>query len=415
MRFSRPLFRSGFFAVIHASVTFSSVTFASPSSLLEGPGREDHVDIAWVGLTRPRTLEYIESLLTDFREGGLRKSPSVLPVPINPASQNPLWVQPTDFAVNDYLPWPLSGRTGQVPEIRPTDAKWFDTQREGSLFPRIFMIGGHHVISEGFHNNAEDRNIFIPTLLETVRKYPSARAYFDKVKLAILFGCNTLTNLEPHRKDGSVMDAEEIRRLYESGPAGKRAVIGSATEVNTLEFYRSRLAREYGPSGAHYEYTRDEKLEKCKGPGKYDNCLITNVDRVFPDSGLFDGSHRYNEALRMRDLFPNAYLVVGFSSASPAEEVRVKIFRAAVEMANHALGLPIGTDVISTILNEDTPEILRKDAIEAFRSAWEKNTFAMNRARPSGSITPAFPDLDERGVVLTRFTNDAQIYAPYRQ
>lgn len=335
----------------------------------------------------------------------------ILPTMPN-SSPNPFMAAPKDFNVGDYLPWPLNTPPGMFPTPSRQQLDWYDEQLRKSLAPDVFVIGGHHVISQGYHDDAELSFIFQPSLFWAVENDRAARAYFDHVKVAILFGCNTLTNLEPHRADGSAMEPDEIRKLYESGPQGRQAVLGTAAATNTLEFYKSRLAKEYGPRSHKYQYTRNAAKEQCDPSSPTSWCPVSNLERIMPDSGLFDGSRRYNEALKARELFRNAYLVIGFSSASPSEEKRVLYLQRAVRMATKELGLS-GKNAMDLIVGDQTPEPLRKRAIISLRRAWERVTFLANRQRPSGSITPRYPDIDRGYVMELRQTNDPQLNAKY--
>lgn len=339
---------------------------------------------------------------------------NMIVLPAKPNSpDNPFLAAPKDFNVGDYLPWPLGTPAGQFPLPNDIQLNWYDEQLDQGLAPDIWMVGGHHVISEGYHNNEETSFIFEQGIFWAAANDPGARAYFDHVKVAILFGCNTLTDLEPHHADGSVMEPEEIKKLYESGPQGRQAVLGTAKVINSMEFYKNRLATEYGEHSHEYSYTRSAAKEKCIPNSLTTNCPVANLERILPDSGLFDGTHRYNEAMKARELFRNAYLVLGFSSASPSEEERVQILQRAVQDATKQLNIP-GKNAMDLIIEEATPEPLRKSAIVALRHAWEKATFAMNRHRPSGSITPRYPDIDRGYVMEVRQTNDPQLYAKYR-
>lgn len=333
-------------------------------------------------------------------------------VPISSdAKPNPFHITSNDFAVGDSLPWPPTRRVGDIPSSSAADLSWFSNKANES--PDVLILAGHHVISEGFHNDQEDKFLFIPHLAKTLASHAPARSYFGHIKLAILFACNTLTNLEPHHDDGSVMSPDEIRRLYMSDMAGRDRVIGAPSVINSLEFYKRRLATEYGPGMPEYAYTRDPKAENCSGPGQFDNCHVANLDRILPESGLYDGSHRYNEALTAQNLFPGAYLVLGFSSASPSEELRVQILQAAVKMADKELELK-NQNVIKLIVDPATSDADRRRAVMALRTAWETVTYKMNRHRPSGSITPAYPDIDGGYVMTLRQTADQQLYSKYR-
>jgi hypothetical protein len=174
----------------------------------------------------------------------------------------------------------------------------------------------------------------------------------------------------------------------------------------------------------HYEYTRKASSEKCKGTTlePYKTCEVTNLERTLPDYGLWDGTLRYNGAARYKEVFRNAYLVLGYNSASPSEETRVIIFKNALKNAYTALnkGLkPSDAGYVHNLLREivdgETPTERRMRVIEALRAAWTKSTYASNRNRPSGSITPALPELDKSGVFNVWVSEDTPLFAPYEQ
>jgi hypothetical protein len=370
--------------------------------------------VLWGALTRPWTLNYVVSELNRALAPGLKTE--VLDIPMD-TTPNPFFVQPDDFDAGRYLEWPSEGQ-GPVPEISPADASWFDGLVAQDRMPDIFVIGGHDVISEGWHDDAEKHFIFWPTLLDTVQRYPNAGRVMGNIKLAILWGCNTMTNLEPHGPHGEYLPPEEIRRIYESGPQGRAEMIGAAGKNNTLEFYKSRLARDYGPASPHYEYTRRASRERCTSPDRR-NCPVTDLERIMPESGLYDGTHRYNHPYIMKRLFPSAYLVLGYSSASPNEEQRIGIFETAVHRATARLNAGLAAsdprfvhDLIAELSSAETRDEDRKRLIEALRFAWTASTESA-LGLPSGSITPAYPELDAHGIFNNPVSKEAPLVAPY--
>ena len=70
---------------------------------------------------------------------------------------------------------------------------------------------------------------------------------------------------------------------------------------------------------------------------------------------------------------------------------------------------------METIVDPNTPPDLRKTVIESVRKNWTIVTYAQNRGRPSGSITPALPELDKNGIfnVSVPGSKDTPLYAPY--
>ena len=285
--------------------------------------------VYWAAFTNRGTIDVVLNELHKAPGSDIRE----IDIPIDPDQHpNPFKSVSEDFDVGQYLPDP--GQTPSAPpSLEPRDAEWFEDRVSRDELPQIFVIGGHQVISEGWHNHAETRFMFLPTLLQTLQSTPAAREVFGSVKLAILWGCNAMTNLEPHGPAGEYLDPGQIRLRYESGLQGRKTRIGSEARTNSLEFYKARLALEYGPNSptGHYEYTRNVNDERCLGPGRYERCSITNLERIMPESGLFDGSHRYNYPYMMKRLFPGAYLVLGFSSASPSESERTLIFQEIPE------------------------------------------------------------------------------------
>lgn len=403
--------------------------FSEEADVTYSAGDAPKIQIAWGALTRPWTRNAVMNEL--IRPMGSEKAGlNVNSLPFSRLdgktndSRNPFWINPGDFFTGLHLVLPVSSR-GPVPQVPAKDTTWFDEQIAKGQSPEVFVIGGHHVISEGYHNDPETMFLYTPTLMDTISRVPAARAYFDSVKLAVLWGCNTLTNLEPHAPNGDYLSPNQIEELYLSGSDGRAAVTGSATATNTLEFYRARLAREYGAwNKRHYEYTRDPKSEKCESsPGNpYLKCSITNVDRILPDLALYDGTHKMNGAWVHKRIFRNAYLVLGFNSASPSEENRVKIFQAAMAAAYAELnrGLTASSpdyvhNLLREIIADGTAKARRSRLIQAVRKAWTVATYRMNRGRPSGSITPALPELDRDGMFPVNVSRDAPLYAPYEE
>lgn len=402
-----------------------------------GSNFEPKVQMAWGAMTRPWTRNLI------LEELG--KSAKVTSLPFSRLDQktsdlrNPFLITPGDFWTLFHRSW-APHPAGPAPQVAPGELTWFDDQVQKSALPTVFVIGGHHVISQGYHNDPETMFMYTPTLLKTIRSYPSARQYFDSVKFAVLWGCNTLTDLEPHGPNGEHLDPQQIEALYRTSPEGKTQVIGTAQANNTLEFYRARLAREYGEWRAKegkYEYTRNPKKERCEGTSTapYQNCKVTNVDRILPDRLLWDGDHALNGGLVHREIFRNARLVLGYNSASPSEEGRVKIFETALKQTKEDLNRGIApsspdyvANPIAEIISDQTPAPRLERIIQVFRSAWTEATTRLNRARPSGSITPALPQLDSDGMFVLdpevnaqrpanqkiKHSPQAPLYWPYR-
>ena len=112
-------------------------------------------------------------------------------------------------------------KNSSVPQITEAQAQWFDRMVASGNLPDVFVVAGHQVISEGWHNHSETLFMFLPTLLSTLTKHPSARAFFDHIRIAVLWGCNTMTNLEPHGDNGEYLNPEQIKKLYFFRPRGQ--------------------------------------------------------------------------------------------------------------------------------------------------------------------------------------------------
>jgi hypothetical protein len=232
-----------------------------------------------------------------------------------------------------------------------------------------------------------------------------------------------MTNLEPHGPKGEYLSPEEIKAKYFSSPQERAKMVGSADKVNTLEFYRQRLFREYGPSNKKEEYVRTKNEEICLVK-PYTNCTITNLDRIMPDSYLYDGSHLYNYPYMMKRLFPNATMIFGYSSASPSEEIRVKIFQEMLDKTYADLNASfaaMGKGKINNVLfpltlQPSDPRLnndLNRMIIKVMRKNWTIATDTMNRNRPSGSISPAYPDLSADGVLGAPLARGSFQYGPF--
>ena len=389
------------------------------------------VKLLWVQLNRPATYSLIkqqlEKSLQSNTDGLIQPQLQTIIAPVNPdSSENPFAIANHDFKTGDHL----TNETayGPIPTTSALDQKWFDDQVSQDLMPDVFMIGGHHVISEGWHNSPESKFLYMPTLLDTLSKSASARKVFDHVKLAILWGCNTMTNLEPHGIDGAYLDPNQIKADFSQSVLMEDKMLGlmghNEVKTNSLEFYKQRLAREYGPSTTQYEYTRLKQDEKCI-PGlnePFKNCPITNLERILPDSYLYDGNHLYNEPYRMKQIFRNAYLVLGFSSASPSEEQRAKILSQVLSKATEEVNRELSEknaskidNILYSIIDDQTPKPLRIKLIESVRKFWTIETYQLNRQRPSGSITPALPELDRNGVFNVNVSVDTPLISPYEK
>lgn len=383
--------------------------------------QEETIKMLWVPTNRQATTNVLVNHIKN------RFQVIKAPFGVNASEKNPFHGTYGDFDRGTSRPR-AGEAVGDYPKVNAYDASWFDGIAAQENLPKIFQIGGHHVIADGWEDGPEDWYIFAPTLRNTLAQYPKVKKVFDHIKLALLWGCNTLTNLEPHGPNGEYLSPEEIRRQYESGNSGKRRMLGledgGDVTVNTLEFYKQRLAREYGPNNheGHFFYTRDASRERCVSPDGLNRCAPSNLDRIFPDSYLWDGSHAYNEAYQAKVMFPNARLVLGYSSASPDEETRGEHLRLTLKAAQATLnrGLSFGdsryvNDIVSWIVSDDPSidEDYRKQIIQEVRKNWSREYQKMVWKLHAGSITPAYPELDRDGPFVEKLTNHINIYVPY--
>ncbi len=359
----------------------------------------------------PATLNIVSR---ELAEAG--RQTRVTDIPLDRGPVTPFAISTLDFAAGNARAPPGERHDGP-PIIDAASAKWFDDIVARGKKPDIFVIGGHDVISEGWHNDAETGFLYLPTLRETVATHPNAQKVFGNVKLAILWGCNTMTNLEPHGANGAYLSPEDIAAQYAQGGSARQKMVGTPNQTNTLEFYKSRLAREYGPGMEHYEYTRKAKNEVCKAQANHEGCTITNVDRAMPDSGLLTARTASTGPAMMKELFPErvprARLLERLTQRAAARRHLRRGFCAARSATSR--GLLGSSNIIQQIIDPATPEPLRATIIEAVRRNWTRVTYEANRHRPSGSITPKLPQLDANGIFNVNVSKDTPMYAPYEQ
>ena len=382
------------------------------------------VRVLWVPINpRPPTRNLlIQELGQSFKESTLTITPKVT-VTTAPANStktpNPFKVTKEDFYAGFHLP--LTGPQGPVPTIQPADAAWFTEQVRKNEFADVFFIGGHHVISMGWQSPGENAFVYAPTLLDTLERYPDARKYFNHIKIAILWGCNTLTNLQPHGDHGEYLSPEVIKTRYESSDAEAKRLFGlPKSGPFSVRAYQQHLYDSYGPNSGpdEYAWTKKASDEKCSAPGPY-NCEVLNLNRVFPARYMWSPEEPYNEPMNAKKMFPNAYLVLGYSSGSPPEETRARIFKIALDETRKELKkkshlAKYAPNVLYAIISDHTPDLDRKDVIEELRKQWTLSTYKHNRGRPSGSVTPAYPQLDDNGIYNIEVDKFAPTFAPYR-
>jgi hypothetical protein len=299
----------------------------------------------------------------------------------NPEVQNPFAIEKGNFLIHKKY-------------IEEKDADWFQQQIEENRIPDILYIGGHHVPSQGWHTHQLDdqdhsyQSIYFPTLLNSLKKYPAMKIYFSKIKFVFIGGCWGLANLEPHGKKGEYLSPDKIKQLYFSSAAGKSLVLGNKKNPHSLEYQKWELTQVYSA-----DYTQNPNEKACDA----NTCSKWYIHEALPDIGLFDGSRRYNIPYLMRYIFPNAQLVVGFHSPSPFNQKVAQIYRNV--FASVRAEFPELNNIFVQLLNPENSEVTKK-MTQSFRKNWTLKTYQLNNKRASGSITPAYPDLDQSGLFV---------------
>lgn len=341
-----------------------------------------------------------------------------------PHDRNPFAITKYNYDVGQYRPYNLVEKQGP-PVISEDDAQWFQEQLDMDMVPDVLYIGGHQVPGMGWHGEDLDsqemyiKNIYLPTLIASVKKYPAMKKYFSKIKMVFIGGCWALANLEPHGPHGEFLTPDQINKIYHSGPEGKASVIGNIRYRHSLEYQRNHLATVYDG-----DFTRGTKREICSDKDGRHVCEIFNVDRVLPDYALWDGSHMYNYPFIMKRLFSGAYFVFGFHSPSPENDKVVPMYRQAFKntFSEHIneggiqkhLDAKKVPSLLALILSDKISENEKKELIQSMRVHWTLATDELNRHRPAGSITPRYPELDENGPFAVRSHIDwAPEMAPY--
>ena len=276
--------------------------------------------------------------------------------------------------------------------------------------PNFMIISGHHIPGIGWHSdNSTPDNVWyahslrMSSLLRLREASPEAQAYFDNVKFVFISGCWGLANMEPHDQSGGLIGQSERLALYNSGDAGKMQVLGTPNDHYSLSAQRFELTTLYDG-----DFAAKEKDAVCEGQ----NCSTYYIQKVMPDEGLFDNSHRYNEPLGLKKLFPKAYLIFGFHSPSPYSDKVMTLLSATLARARLSPLLKpedqvYTPNIIQSIISSQTPTESKMRLVQAFRQSWttltwEKNIGYMPKnyfgGRPAASISPAFPELDNDGV-----------------
>ena len=300
----------------------------------------------------------------------------------------------------------------QTPLLNDKMIKWFSDLERKNIKPDIFIINGHHYVGMGFQSDSvsetgklnqfnqsidlADRSLYLQTLIQSQKEFPVVKRFFESVKLVFIGGCEGLSNLEPKEfgPSGRALTPAEIQQRYLNGETS--VMSGDVRQRTGLAYYKDDLVKTY-PG----EFTNNENEEVCLDKVNKLHCEIHDVNRILPVSGLWDGSHIYNMPFQMKKLFPNALGVFGFNTPSPRKPG--PIWNAAfIEARKNSQ-----TDnILLPLLSDDSDDTAKKQILQSLRVAWTKSTAALNKRyvngkliyRVSGSITPAFPDMDKNGI-----------------
>ncbi len=390
------------------SILNTSVSALASSEII---GKTRPVYILHVRLGNAELAQNIDSELKRSFESSTGATVEFIRPDLN-AADNPFLVTGKNF---------LTSKDGQIPLIPASRLSWFENLIAQNKMPDIFIINGHHVPGLGFHSDttyeAPEKNadgeslqlytksLFMPSIHKSIETYPILKKFFSRTKLVFVGGCWGLSNFEQKSNgiSGDYLNPEKLAQIYLTN---KSAVIGSSGNRHSLEGQRWELATIYGG-----DFTRSAANESCSDSSKL-ICDKYHADRVMPDSMLFDGSHRFNQPHWYKKSFPNALGVFGFFSPSP--RTPGSIWQSTFNQSRERMKI---NNVLLPLFDEATSIQAKKTIIQSLRISWTRATYLINRNRPSGSITPAFPDLDKNGL----FAYDegapeyplAPKYAPY--
>lgn len=215
-----------------------------------------------------------------------------------------------------------------TPILTDKMAAWFEELEQKDIHPEVFIVNGHHLVGMGFESDdvwetkyksqfgnpieLAMRSFYFPTMIRSKKFFPAVKRFFDGVKLVFVGGCEGLANLEPKENgtSGRALTPEEIKSRYFGGQ--KALMLGNLSKGEGLGGYKADLVRVYPGS---YQYGSQEEV--CVDSANKLHCEVFDVNRVLPDSGLWDGLHMYNMPYQMKLAFPNALAIFGFATPSP--------------------------------------------------------------------------------------------------
>lgn len=334
---------------------------------------------------------------------------------------NPFAISRYNFNIG-YSRTMSGNRDDLIPMFNSEMTKWFADLEAKDIHPEVFILNGHHTPGLGFYSNTTwetnaknqfgqsiefyNQALFMPSLYKSAEKIPVVNRFFSKIKMVFIGGCWGLANLQPKEfgDHGRLLTKREIFNFYKAGQIER--ALGSLKNPHGLAYQKNELTTIYGD-----DYARKESDETCLDSSKT-HCERYAIDRILPDSGLWDGSDMYNIPLKMKRLFPNAIGIFGFHRPSPFNPG--SIWKSAFSQARNALGV---NNILIPLLSETVSTDVKKTMIQKLRVSWTKASFALNRGRANGSITPAFPELDQNGPFAYE-PNDRELpsapkFAPY--
>ncbi|MFZ3229327.1 MAG: hypothetical protein WA160_03905 [Pseudobdellovibrio sp.] len=308
---------------------------------------------------------------------------------------------------------------------------WFENLEAKDIHPEVFILNGHHLVGMGFQSdnswetkfknkigqNIElaNRSLFFQTIIKSQQKFAVVRRFFEGVKLAFIGGCEGLSNLEPKEFGlyGRALAPLEIKEKIENGQA--KLMLGDISKRTGLAYYKYDLAKSY-PG----DFTANSNEEVCIDTANNLHCEVYYTHRILPDSGLWDGTHAYNMPLQMKKLFPKALGIFGFNTPSPLTPG--PIWQATF---NEARQVSQQNNILLPLLSDEVSEDMKRSILQNTRISWTKNSYRLNKKyvggvvvnRVSGSITPAYPDLDQNGLFAYALDQkeyaEAPAFAPY--
>ena len=71
------------------------------------------------------------------------------------------------------------------------------------------------------------------------------------------------------------------------------------------------------------------------------------------------------------------------------------------------------TNLLLPLIKDGYSDDLKKLIISALRKNWTEETYHRNRNRPSGSISPLFPELENGSILGAPFSGGSPQYGPY--